>query len=392
MENQYPKIKIPKVSRGSVFIATILLVVLVSWIGVLDAASARYVNGTLGKATVTFGSARAINGVLSVAKSTTVSIPVVGGLQVTPGELLEPIDDLVENYAAAMKLAIASLVIQRVMLSVVSATVFKVLLTLSGLALVVGAMLKGTAPINFLFRVFVSLTFLRFILVAAVLLNGIVNHAFIDRHRDEAVGRLNVLSGELNRQVSAVSDLTPGALGGDLVSIEKDLDIAKRSFEDSKATLKSVRDKTTLAERLNPFQEHKSLDAAEAGVKEAEVRLNDVLVRRCVVLREAADAGTHAACKEVPLKAWARMLVVSAEQAVSRQGSKAAVASGFNGLRQVVDRAAIDFVTAMALFILQTLILPLLFLLALSRATRWIWGVDLAELVANVKPVPFKPA
>ena len=392
MENQYPKMKTPRISGGSVFIATILLVVLVSWIGVLDRASARYVNGTLGKATVTFGSARAINGVLSVAKSTTVSIPVVGGLQVTPGELLEPIDDLVENYAAAMKLAMASLVIQRVMLSVVSATVFKVLLTLSGLALVVGAMLKGTAPINFLFRVFVSLTFLRFILVAAVLLNGIVNHAFIDRHRDEAVGRLNVLSGELNRQVSAVSDLTPGALGGDLVSIEKDLDIAKRSFEDSKATLKSVRDKTTLAERLNPFQEHKSLDAAEAGVKEAEVRLNDVLVRRCVVLREAADAGTHAACKEVPLKAWARMLVVSAEQAVSRQGSKAAVASGFNGLRQVVDRAAIDFVTAMALFILQTLILPLLFLFALSRATRWIWGVDLAELVANVKRVPFKPA
>jgi hypothetical protein len=108
--------------------------------------------------------------------------------------VLDPINDLVEDYSSAMKLAIASLVIQKILLSVVSETVFKVLLSLSGVALIGSVLMKGTAPMNILFKVFVSLAFLRFILVAVVLLNGMVNHAFIDDRRDEAMERLDFLS------------------------------------------------------------------------------------------------------------------------------------------------------------------------------------------------------
>lgn len=392
MENQYPKLKIPRISGRSVSIATILLVVLVSWIGVLDAVCDNYVNGSLQKATVAFATARGINGVVSVARTATVSGHFVAGLQITPGEVLDPIDDLVENYSAAMKVAIASLVIQKVMLSVVSKTVFKVLLTLSGLALVVSVMLHGTAPMNVLFRVFVSLTFLRFILVVVVLLNGVVNHAFIDGQRDKAVSRLNALPGDLDRQVSTGLALPPKASGGSLASIEKNLNIAKQNVEDSKAQLKSARDQTTVAGRLNPFGKDKSIDAAQAAVKEAEVRRTDLLVQRCDVLREAADASADAACKEVPPQARGRVRLDSeADQATAWWGSKGVIASvlkGFKGLKRKLERVATDFVTAMALFILETLILPLLFLLALSGATRWIWGVDLAGFIANVKAAP----
>ena len=190
------------VSGRVLFVVSVLILMLVSWAGVLDKVSRDYVDGALAKAVVAFATARAINGAVSVAQSTTVSVGFGAGVEVSPGEILDPINDLVEDYSSVMKLAIVSLVIQKILLAVVSEALFKVLLTLSGLALVTMLLLKATAPLNLVFRIFVSLAFLRFILVAVVLFNGLVNHAFIDNRRDEATNRLNVLPGDLEQQIA----------------------------------------------------------------------------------------------------------------------------------------------------------------------------------------------
>lgn len=298
-------------SGKTLLIVPILLLMLISSVGVLDKVSEGYVNSALTKALIAFGTARAINAAMSVAQSTTVSVEVGVGAQVSPGEVLDPLDDLVEDYSSAMKLAIGSLVIQKILLEVVSDEVFKVLLVVSGMALLAALMMKGTGMLNLCFKVFVSLIFLRFILVAVVVLNGLVNHAFIDERRDQAMEQLSVLPDDLEAQIESGSTALNESSDEEMVSAEDESGIA-----------------------------------------------SSVIARM-------------------------RSAVASAGEAVSGAARAVAATVDLPALRQKVENAVEDMVTAMALFILQTLILPLLFLFALSRASRSIWGLDLQEFVTR---------
>ncbi|MEO6080366.1 MAG: hypothetical protein ABIQ86_11375 [Steroidobacteraceae bacterium] len=373
-------------SARTLFIIPILLLMLTSWVGVLDKVSKDYVDGAMTRALVAFGTARAINGAISVAQSTTVSV----GVGISPGEILDPINDLVEDYSSVMKVAIASLVIQKVLLAVVSETVFKVLLMLSGLALIASLLLKAVAPMNFLFKVFVSLVFLRFVLVAVVVLNGLVNHAFIDERTDTAVKQLSVLPEDLEQEVGvgANSKKSEGSLEGELAALGKELGIARNNLQESRRQLEAAKSRRSLADRLNPFRHDPAQDKAAAAVEKDESKVTELLVSRCNTMRQAAVATADAACGEVPLTARARTMAKSVGEAITEAVKSAAAKIDLAKLRQKVENAVEHMVTAMALFILQTLILPLLFLFVLSKATKSIWGTDLKEMVTRSKPIP----
>src|SRR5690606_17158379 len=90
--------------RHYIAIAAVVIVIL-SWLGVLDSISDDYLNSSLVQATAAFASARALNAVISMLQGTEVSLLV---LSLSVGELLDPLDDLVEQYSTLMKYAIAS--------------------------------------------------------------------------------------------------------------------------------------------------------------------------------------------------------------------------------------------------------------------------------------------
>lgn len=152
----------------------IALIVAASWVGVVDRQSENYVNGALKQALIVYGTARAVNSVISVLQ--TVSIP-----GVTIGEALDPVNDLVERFSAVMEIAIGSLVIQKVLVEITTNDFFKYALTLSGIALLVSIYFRfGTRTMLFS-KIFITFVFLRFAVVLALLLNGVVDDRFIDR-------------------------------------------------------------------------------------------------------------------------------------------------------------------------------------------------------------------
>lgn len=70
------------------------------------------------RALLGYAIARGLNGVISVAQGTEVAVQPAGvGLNFTPGEILDPINDLVERFSWIMMLASSSLGIQHVLLS-----------------------------------------------------------------------------------------------------------------------------------------------------------------------------------------------------------------------------------------------------------------------------------
>lgn len=369
-------------SNRPILLTSVLILVVMSWVGALDKLSEDYVNESLTKATFAFGTARAINGAVSIAQSTTISVGVGAAAAVAPGEILDPVNDLVEDYSSVMKLAIISLVIQKTLLAVISESLFKVLLTLSGLALIACLFLKFSAPVNLAFKIFVSLVVLRFALVVVVMLNGLVNQAFIDEKRDEVVRKLEILPGEIEH---GLADSGRGSMQNDLGQIQRDVEAARGILEISKEKLNAAKTQRSLIARLNPFKDDPDYDLLVVDVDKAQATLDTLLVNQCDAARRAASESADAVCEHVSISVRSRVLAASIGKSISAVAKGAASAIDVSMLRQKVESAVEDMITSMSLFVLQTMLLPLLFLFLLSKGLKSIWGMDWREVPVSAK-------
>lgn len=96
-----------------------LAAVALAALGTLDAWATREVDAALARALLAFALARGLNGVISVVQGTQVALE-PGGLGVTlsPGEILDPVNDLVEQFSTVMLVASASLGLQKLLLGI----------------------------------------------------------------------------------------------------------------------------------------------------------------------------------------------------------------------------------------------------------------------------------
>jgi hypothetical protein len=99
-------------------VALALALALLSWHGGVDRYAQDRVEVQLERALVAFALARGLNGVISVAQGTEIAIEPAGvGVKLSPGEILDPVNDLVEQFSTVMLLASVSLGIQRLFLA-----------------------------------------------------------------------------------------------------------------------------------------------------------------------------------------------------------------------------------------------------------------------------------
>lgn len=115
--------------RKLVISITALACAIVAISGVIDEKGVTYTDDAFKRALITFGIARGLNGVISVAQGTEIAVHPAGfGVNFTPGQILDPINDLVEQFSWIMLASSASLGIQKVLLSISSTTVVTLLL------------------------------------------------------------------------------------------------------------------------------------------------------------------------------------------------------------------------------------------------------------------------
>jgi hypothetical protein len=97
--------------------ATLALLLTLSWWPALDRFATGTVDAALTRALAAFAVARGINGAISVAQSAEVAIEPGGvGVSLAPGEILDPVNDLVEQFSSLMLTASASLGLQKLLI------------------------------------------------------------------------------------------------------------------------------------------------------------------------------------------------------------------------------------------------------------------------------------
>ncbi|TFH23081.1 MAG: hypothetical protein E4H03_07005 [Myxococcales bacterium] len=115
--------------------AAAVTIVAVSQLGVLDDAGRAYTEAGFERALIAYGVARGLNGVISVAQGTEVAVEPGGvGMTFKPGEILDPINDLIERFSWIVLVSGTSLGIQRVLLEVTAVPWFRLAVSILVLA------------------------------------------------------------------------------------------------------------------------------------------------------------------------------------------------------------------------------------------------------------------
>lgn len=150
----------------------------IATLGPLDNKGYDYTQAGLQRALATFAISRTLNGVISVAQGTEVAVEPVGiGMTFTPGQILDPINDLVERFSTVVLVAGTAFGAQHVLLDVTASSVFAWALWISvSLALLVLLLWNKTNLTlrTVIVRFAVTLAFLRL----AVPLFAIAGEAF----------------------------------------------------------------------------------------------------------------------------------------------------------------------------------------------------------------------
>jgi hypothetical protein len=142
--------------------ALVAVMVASSWLAPLDATADRQVDAGLKRALLTFASARALNAVISVVQGTQVAIEPAGvGVVLTPGQVLDPVNDLVEQFSNLMLMASVSFGVQKVLISIGAHWVVSLILSIAALGWALFLFRREPAP-AWLTRLLVILLMTRF--------------------------------------------------------------------------------------------------------------------------------------------------------------------------------------------------------------------------------------
>ena len=197
----------------------ILLSVVAASSGHVDSTSKGYAENALRNALVTFAVARTLNGVISVAQGTQLAIEPGGvGVNLSVGEILDPINDLVERFSAVMLVAASSLGLQTLLLNITAWWGFSAFLALASIAFLITLWMPRPVVARYAnpaLRILLIILFVRFAAPVLIIGTNIITDMFLASGQAEATAILEATTSnieELNQETQSVSADEPSIL------------------------------------------------------------------------------------------------------------------------------------------------------------------------------------
>jgi len=180
-----------------------LVFVVVAFTQSIDGIGAKRTEDSLVRALATYGIARALNGVISVAQGTEIAIEPVGvGITLTPGQILDPINDLVERFSWVMLVSSASLGVLNVLLAMSIWLWLSILLVIT-LAIAIyyqwRPMNNGHAIQIAFTRLAILFIILRFIAPVIAIANDVIYQQFLAPRYQTALTELENTTTQINQ-------------------------------------------------------------------------------------------------------------------------------------------------------------------------------------------------
>lgn len=185
--------------RRIALILMVAIMVAFSWLAPLDTAATERVDAGFKRALVSYGTARALNAVISFAQGTEMSLQPLGiGLNLAPGQILDPLNDLVEQLSQLLLIASVALGIQKILLSIGASWLISLAFTAIAFVWCALLLLKRPLP-NWLSKVMLVLLMLRFAIPVSLVGTGLLFQNFLAPDYEASQAVIETTSNELNR-------------------------------------------------------------------------------------------------------------------------------------------------------------------------------------------------
>lgn len=198
--------------RKILFTGLIVLAVTGALTGHVDQASARYAENALKNALVTFAVARTLNGVISAAQGTEIALEPGGvGVVLSVGEILDPINDLIERFSAVMLVAASSLGLQALLLNITGWWGVSAFLVAAAVAFLVTLWAPRSVAADYAvpaLRILLVLLFVRFAVPVLVVGTHFITERFLETEQQAATAVLETTTAdveELNQGAQAAT-------------------------------------------------------------------------------------------------------------------------------------------------------------------------------------------
>lgn len=175
-----------------------LALLALAWTGPLDHLAEEQAQSGLKRALTTFAAARALNGVISVAQGTELALEPAGvGVTFAPGQILDPVNDLIEQFSTLMLTACVSFGLQSAMVAIGGHWLISLLLSLAVVLALGWRLLRGVSAPVAVRRIVLWLLLLRFALPLAALGSDAAFRWFLAERYDSSQTALTLGSAEL---------------------------------------------------------------------------------------------------------------------------------------------------------------------------------------------------
>jgi len=216
----------------------------------IDEKSSLYLDDAFKRAIYTYAIVRGINGVISVIQNTHIAVSPAGvGVNVAVGEILDPVNDLVERFSWVMLVSTTSLGIQKVFMKIGAWLGLNILLTAAMLAILIGIWVPDHFIINFKswgYKLIIVSIMIRFCIPAVSIASDKLYELFLKDNYEQATQSLEKLNKDIKEtdvlRGKQVDKNEKGVLGN-----------IKKYYKDTKETLKVNQRIQVLKRRLADY-------------------------------------------------------------------------------------------------------------------------------------------
>lgn len=253
-------------------VLSIVLIVL-AFTRALDGIGSDRTEQALQRALATYAIARALNGVISVAQGTELAIEPAGiGVVLAPGEILDPVNDLIERFSWVMLASSASLGVINVLLAI-SAWIWSSVVMSAGLLLPAYLIWRGKASAghsaSLIFKLAIVLVILRFSAPVLVILNDFIYQQFLSSRYQTAVTELD----ETRTRVSEINSEQ---------NVDTDDDTERSLMDQARALYESTTQH--IKRKLDMEQNMADLNDAATNASRAAIDLIVIFVFQTILL------------------------------------------------------------------------------------------------------------
>lgn len=164
---------------------------ILNWLPGLDAAAEHYLAEAITDNLVIFATARSLNAIISVIQSIELSVSLGAGVAVNLGEVLDPLNDLIERFSGFVLYGLAGLGLQKLVLVATSSLIMKVI---TSVAIIAGllAWLMKPGQAEWLPRLVMLLLIVRFAFIVEVGMIAGLDKLYFDEQKAEAHSALQL--------------------------------------------------------------------------------------------------------------------------------------------------------------------------------------------------------